>query len=147
MISEIQNLAHIFGVYYFHNKFAVSISPGMIGAGFLDILAGHCYPISVWRKGDISNGECASRDDFFEGIRFQRVFAYSAIFAAGYEEIVLLKVSLREEQVVDNRTAAATAVFESWQLSIVVGSASDPVWKTRIALFSPTVTSLVPSGV
>jgi hypothetical protein len=44
-------------------------------------------------------------------------------------------------------TVAATAVLESGQSSIVVGSASEPVWKMRMALFNPTVTSLVPSGV
>ena len=44
-------------------------------------------------------------------------------------------------------TPAAIAVLSSWQSSMVTGSPTEPVLKTRMALFEPAVTRLAPSGV
>lgn len=42
---------------------------------------------------------------------------------------------------------AATQVWDSCGTSMLTGSASEPVVKTRITLFNPTVISFLPLGV
>lgn len=77
----------------------------------------------------------------------QRVFRDRPIFRSNYEEVVLISISKHSRDLILARAVAATAALESAQSSMVVGSASEPVWNIRMALFKPTEISLVPSGV
>lgn len=125
----------------------VSRSPRRV---FQSLLARNRSPVSVRTQCDISNGQCTSPKYITAIVITQGVFVNCSIFGASDEETVLFHVSVHWKWlccILRSPTPAAIDRLFSWQSSILEGSSSEPVVKTRQKLSTPAVTSFLPFGV
>lgn len=98
---------------------------------WFDVLARYSDPVSIWTQSNVADWQCGSVHNLLELAAFNRVSAHCAVFRPSNEEAILGPNQHRPHLRLDKHTPAMTVVLSSWQLSIVTGSSSEPVVKTR----------------